>query len=56
MFDFSFSVPVRLGNRNIGVNLVIFTVFCSSVSPDAAPTGLKNWDKRGSTQMPSLRD
>ena len=23
---------------------------------DAAPTGLKNWGKRGSTQMPSLRD
>ena len=43
---------VRRKTRTIGVNLVIFTVFCSSVSPDAAPTGLKNWDKRGSTQMP----
>ena len=31
--------PVRLGNRTIGVNLAIFTVFRGTVSIDAAPTG-----------------
>ena len=46
------------------VNLGILIVFLERVSIDAAetpqqkpPTGkLKNWDKRGSTQIPSLRD
>ena len=39
------------------VNLGILIVFLGTVSIDAAPTGKpKNWDKRGSTQMPSLRD
>ena len=35
--------PVRLGNRTIGVNLAIFTVFRGGVSIDAAPTGLDSW-------------
>ena len=51
-------VPVRLGNRTIGVNLGIFTetTFWGNVSSNAAPTGLDRGRDRFSTQMPSLRD
>ena len=35
----SFTVPVRLGNRTIGVNLAIFDDISLRIRVDAAPTG-----------------
>lgn len=41
MFDFSFSVPVRLGNRTIGVNLAIFHGVLGTVDINMPP--LQGW-------------
>ena len=37
----SFTVPVRLGNRTIGVNLAIFDDISLRIRVDAAPTGTR---------------